>query len=146
MAPGRRRSPSRTSTYLASRKRASRSGSSGRVLRSCSSSMKLRAPASSSSSGVAWPVVGFLGVIALGGRRQEAGWEGCVAGAGHVNLQRDGAHLQGACVSAVAFIGGGAGQISLPFGLAEAVKDKAEQFAQAEVIESGGERLGKLGG
>src|SRR5579884_522321 len=145
MAPGRRRSPSRTSTYLASRKRASRSGSRGRVLRSSSSSMKLRATASSSSSEAASPIL-RRAVLAALTERQEAGSEGSVAGAGHVNLQRDGAHLQGACVSAVAFIGGGAGQISLPFGLAEAVKDKAEQFAQAEVIESGGERLGKLGG
>src|SRR5579875_898933 len=72
MAPGRRRSPSRTSTYLASRKRASRSGSSGRVLRSSSSSMKLR-------RGIEFPQrgkkpSGDLGLLTLG-CGNEARWK-----------------------------------------------------------------------
>ena len=88
----------------------------------------------------------LLGVIARVGRRQEAGSEGSVAGAGHVNLQRDGAHLQGARGGAVAFIGGCARQKSLSFGLAEAVEDERQQFAQAERAETGSQRLGELGG
>src|SRR5579875_2797192 len=112
MAPGRRRSPSRTSTYLASRKRASRSGSRGRVLRSSRSSMKVCATASSSSSEAAGPIL-RRAVLAALRERQEAGSEGSVAGAGQVNLQGDGAPLQGARGGADAFIGGRAGQKSL---------------------------------
>jgi hypothetical protein len=86
-----------------------------------------------------------MGVIALRRGREEAGPEGAGPGARKLDLQRDGAYLQGAGVRAVSFIGGRSGPISLSFGLAEAVQDEPEEFAQAEGLEAGGESLGDLG-
>ena len=168
MQQGRRRSASRTSTYLPSTKRAMRSGSTGpRVpqvefldeVGGDGVELVLGGAEAHLPQGHLGGVDGagrgeqpqeeglrLLAVAAVEAGRQRAGSEGAAAGAWHLDLDGQRAHHQGALVRAVALVGAaGAVEVGPPLGHAHAREQGAQQLAHAQLPEAGGGQALELG-